>query len=164
MHFARIAKKMAVKGGIGESLFDSEKHEDKQRCREAVKQSAPIARALIGATKHKHSAIAHLFHEGLGLKFQYQDSEMAERVMRALVNRGIPVLGVHDSFITPSRHQEILQEEMAKSARQNGLLSDETKLMKIKANSQQGITGREGRGGVTPGREPLVPWCAPGSM
>jgi hypothetical protein len=120
---------------------------------EDVTPLKPLAHELITATKQKHHAIARLFHRGLGLRFQYQDSQMAERVMRALVSRGVPVLGVHDSFLVPIRHQGALQEEMVKAARWAGISGNEDKLMKIKANSQYPLTsGREpGPGGARPG-------------
>jgi len=55
--------------------------------------------------------------------------------MRALVKRGIPVLGVHDSFLVPWKHRGELQEEMTKAARAAGISLTEGKLLKVRADS-----------------------------
>jgi hypothetical protein len=43
------------------------------------------------------------------------DSEMAESVMLALLQRGVVTLGVHDSFIAQARHEHLLAEEMERA-------------------------------------------------
>ena len=56
----------------------------------------------------KHHAIEDAFYSGQGLRFQYIDSELAERVMLHFANKGVPVLPVHDSFIIAAQHQQEL--------------------------------------------------------
>jgi hypothetical protein len=48
----------------------------------------------------KHEVIAELFFNGMGGKLQRQDSDIAEEVMLRCIKAGIPVLPIHDSFIT----------------------------------------------------------------
>ena len=43
-----------------------------------------------------------------GLRLQYIDSQLAERVMLHFAKKGVPVLPVHDSFITAAQHQHEL--------------------------------------------------------
>ena len=56
----------------------------------------------------KHHAIADAFYSGQGLRLQYIDSQLAERVMLHFANKGVPVLPVHDSFIIAAQHQQEL--------------------------------------------------------
>jgi hypothetical protein len=58
---------------------------------------------LIAAMKERHEPVAKYFHSGLGLKLQNLDSDMAEYVLRIMtVQKGIPCLPIHDSFIVPA--------------------------------------------------------------
>ena len=56
----------------------------------------------------KHHAIEDAFYSGQGLRLQYIDSQLAERVMLHFANKGVPVLPVHDSFIIAAQHQQEL--------------------------------------------------------
>ena len=47
----------------------------------------------------EHHAIADAFYTGQGLRLQYIDSPLAERVMLYFTSKDVPVLPVHDSFI-----------------------------------------------------------------
>lgn len=68
---------------------------------------------LIAAMKERHKPVAKYFHSGLGLKLQNLDSEMAEYVLRAMtVQKGIPCLPIHDSFIVPSGQVKNLMRTM----------------------------------------------------
>jgi hypothetical protein len=72
----------------------------------------PKARELVDALKKKHAPIANLFGTGAGLRAQYLDSQIAERVMLTLAQEGIAALPVHDSFIVQTRHAERLNAVM----------------------------------------------------
>lgn len=57
------------------------------------------ANDLYEQLEQRHPKIKHYFGTGEGIKLQYIDSKIAESVMMELVDQGITVLPVHDSFI-----------------------------------------------------------------
>ncbi len=72
----------------------------------------PDAKVLMAAIKARHQRIEHLFCTGEGLRAQFIDAQVAERVMLKLGAKGIVVLPVHDSFLVQHRYVEILRNEM----------------------------------------------------
>ena len=52
----------------------------------------------------KHPLLMELYRSGTGLELQFVDSQIAEKVMLSLMERSIPCMPVHDSFLVP-RHQ-----------------------------------------------------------
>ena len=56
-------------------------------------------RSLIEALTAKHPEIKDQLFSGKGGELQYQDSKIAEYVLKDMQARGQPVLPVHDSFI-----------------------------------------------------------------
>lgn len=74
------------------------------------------AETLIRALKVKHLLIEHFFHSGMGLKMQYLDSAMAKAVMREMMlHNDVCCLPVHDSFIVPCEHRELLVDVMRRA-------------------------------------------------
>ena len=67
---------------------------------------------LVNLIKKKHRPIAHHFHSGDGLKSQYRDSVLAEMIMLSFVERGQPILPVHDSFIVSAWEEHELKTAM----------------------------------------------------
>ena len=68
---------------------------------------------LIAAMKERHKPVARYFHSGLGLKLQNLDSDMAEYVLRIMtVQKGIPCLPIHNSFIVPAGQVKNLMRTM----------------------------------------------------
>lgn len=62
-----------------------------------------LAGKLIDAMKTRHQAVKNFFHTGIGLELQNLDGDMAEYVMRVMtIQKGVPCLPIHDSFIVPS--------------------------------------------------------------
>lgn len=53
-----------------------------------------------------------IFGTGLGTKLQWEDSQLAERIMMHFADRNIPVLPIHDSFIVAEEHQATLVSVM----------------------------------------------------
>jgi hypothetical protein len=51
----------------------------------------------------RHPPLQNVLRKGVGLSFQYQDSQIAEKVMLKLLEQNITCLPVHDSFIV-ARH------------------------------------------------------------
>ncbi len=91
---------LSAKGAVAEYL--TKKKMDPKR-----------AGKLIAAMKERHKPVAKYFHSGLGLKLQYLDSEMAEYVLRVMtVQKGIPCLPIHDSFIVPAGQVKNLMRTM----------------------------------------------------
>jgi hypothetical protein len=63
----------------------------------------------------KHERIAKYFKTGFGLKAQFIDSQIAERVLLHFAKRNIPCLPIHDSFIMHHGYQAELDDEMRKA-------------------------------------------------
>ena len=70
------------------------------------------ARKIIKAVKAAHPEISDYFHSGIGIRLQRHDSDIATMVMDTLIGQGIVCLPVHDSFIVPAEHGDLLQETM----------------------------------------------------
>jgi hypothetical protein len=66
--------------------------------------------------KAKHEPIAKFFCTGAGLRLQYRDSCMAERIMMHFARQGILCLSVHDSFIVQRRYADELEAVMRQVA------------------------------------------------
>lgn len=79
---------------------------------EGIPHRRKYMQQLLADFQRKHSAIAQYFYDGTGIRLQYTDSQIAEDVMLAMGNSGIPVLPIHDSFLVPSRHYKMLEGVM----------------------------------------------------
>lgn len=55
---------------------------------------------------------------GCGIKLQRKDSDIAERIIMHFVDRDIPILPIHDSFIVAESHEEHLVEVMQSAFRE----------------------------------------------
>ena len=73
------------------------------------------AENLFNQLELKHPKIAKYFATGKGIELQYQDSQIAEKVMIRLARDNIVALPVHDSFIVRASHLIDLKEEMNKA-------------------------------------------------
>lgn len=72
------------------------------------------AEAFRQSVKDAFPMLPGVFGTGIGLRLQREDSDLAERVMMHFVDRGIPVLPIHDSFIVAAGHQASLTSVMEK--------------------------------------------------
>jgi hypothetical protein len=63
----------------------------------------------------KHPLLKRVAGKGLGLRYQFIDSQIAERVMIKLLDIGVVSLPVHDSFLVQARHQQALVDTMIES-------------------------------------------------
>ena len=72
---------------------------------------------LVSAIQDQHTPIANEFFSGVGLSLQYEDSQIAEKLMIqfAQANGMVPLLPVHDSFICHHGYAEEVREMMVKS-------------------------------------------------
>lgn len=60
----------------------------------------------------RHPIIEEIKGKGLGLQFQFIDSQIAEKVMMEMMRRGKVCLPVHDSFICELEHEQELRQIM----------------------------------------------------
>lgn len=56
--------------------------------------------------------LPNIFGSSLGLHLQREDSDLAEKIMLHFVDRGIPILPIHDSFIVAQCHRNELVSVM----------------------------------------------------
>ena len=87
-------------------------------------------KSLIEALKDKHPEIKDQLFSGKGGELQYQDSQIAEYVLKDMKARGQPVLPVHDSFIVQDKYMAHLYSSMKETYRMLGI--DSTPEVKIK--------------------------------
>jgi hypothetical protein len=63
----------------------------------------------------RHPPLKSVLGKGVGLGFQYIDSQVAEVVMLDLLKQGVTCLPVHDSFIVPRHQGQLLHAAMLKA-------------------------------------------------
>jgi hypothetical protein len=64
-----------------------------------------------------HAPIVHDFLTGLGRELMRIESNIALDVLYCLATKGVPILGIHDSFIVPQSYCNQLHEVMVQSYR-----------------------------------------------
>jgi hypothetical protein len=69
-----------------------------------LKLDMASATNLLAAITSKHRAVSDLFFSDAGVRLMRIDSDIALNAVMSCQDRGISVLPVHDSFITPARH------------------------------------------------------------
>lgn len=87
----------------------------KDRIKAPLKASYPpewTFKKLTEAIQEKHRPIADFFRSGEGIRLQRTDSDIAEDVMMNMMETGVLVLPIHDSFVVASEHADKLQETM----------------------------------------------------
>jgi hypothetical protein len=67
---------------------------------------------VIRQIKKHNRPIASHFSSNAGVKLQYEDSQIAEKIMLKLSKQGIIALPVHDSFIVQAKHEAALVKAM----------------------------------------------------
>jgi hypothetical protein len=87
-----------------------------QSARGAIKHrfelSHDVARRLVHELGHRHAPIAKHFQSGAGRWLQWYDSQIADRILLEATRQGIPVVPIHDSFVTPARQENRVRELM----------------------------------------------------
>lgn len=75
-------------------------------------------RKILAKLKEKHIPVADLIADeganNIGLKLQYLDSRVAEKVIDYFTKKKIPVLSVHDSIICAAKHAAAIKDRMLK--------------------------------------------------
>ena len=69
------------------------------------------------AMRKFHEPINKYLGSGAGLELQRIDSDIAEYVTLKMKQQGIPVLGVHDSFVVPNVHEHALEAAMVEASK-----------------------------------------------
>jgi len=69
---------------------------------------------LSGMVMQAHKKIQKYFYKGIGVKLQYRDSKIAERILKHFTRKNIVCLCIHDSFIVPEQYQDELNDVMKK--------------------------------------------------
>jgi hypothetical protein len=70
---------------------------------------------LLTRFKETHQPIADFINTGKGRELQNMDSHITEIILVDLMNKNIPVLPVHDSYIVEKAYQGILAEKMVEA-------------------------------------------------
>ena len=117
---ARQAAKKAVLKGLNAS--------SRQKAIQALQQEInfenlnlgglPSASALFDKMVEGHPQIAQYWFSGEGMRLQYIDSCIAERILLTFVDLNKPCLPVHDSFVVKAEDEELLRETMTKAYRE----------------------------------------------
>jgi hypothetical protein len=77
------------------------------------------AKAIVDAILKRHDAIRAMLCNDWGIKLMNVDARIMVQVMNALVARGIPCIGIHDSIVVQHRFEGHALAEMEKSWAQN---------------------------------------------
>ena len=71
----------------------------------------PILRKLL-LLKEKHAPIADMIASGEGIRLQYLDSCIIEKLIKFAVHTNISILTVHDSVICQTKHADTIKDKM----------------------------------------------------
>jgi len=67
---------------------------------------------VLAKLREKHKKIFQYFHQMVALDIQFEDSEICASVIRYLLDKKIPVLTIHDSFLVKEGARAELEEAM----------------------------------------------------
>lgn len=74
---------------------------------------------LLDAIEDKHSEVKHMFYKNLGSSLMYLDSLICEKVLfKMMVEQGVVVLSIHDSFIIQEEYEDVLRSVMEDAFRE----------------------------------------------
>ncbi|NTV12996.1 MAG: hypothetical protein HGA96_03545 [Desulfobulbaceae bacterium] len=67
---------------------------------------------LIERFKEVHPDISKYLCSDVGCELQNKDSVITDAILTRLTDDGVPCLPVHDSYIVPARHEDLLRQAM----------------------------------------------------
>ena len=107
----KVAVNIALNANTARSAMSAIRDEMHKFCDET---DLPFIRPkiLLRAIFAKHQAIKKYFCSGYGLRLQFLDSMIAEKIMLTLGEEGIGCLCIHDSFIVADKYEAILRDLM----------------------------------------------------
>lgn len=68
--------------------------------------------AVLDQLRERHAPIGERFCSGAGIELMNLDSQITEQIIGAFLEREIPILTIHDSYVVPSDADVLLQETM----------------------------------------------------
>jgi len=77
-----------------------------------IKEEQIEIKDVVNEFVERHKPIEEYFFSAMGVRLQYLDSVIAEKVIKELTLRNIPCLAIHDSFITTRQEEQYLEEAM----------------------------------------------------
>jgi hypothetical protein len=80
-----------------------------------LRKGRPKMSTLVEKMEKKHADISQWFFSengSKGLELQFHDSEICMNIINIFVEKKIPILTIHDSFIVQKKHQSLLAETM----------------------------------------------------
>ena len=83
--------------------------------KEELRQLGLTHEKLHSLVLKRHDPIKMELIAGIGLQTQFTDSRIAETIMLTMMNLGVLVLPIHDSFIVKDTHQKLLENIMLES-------------------------------------------------
>ena len=98
---------------------------------------------LINDLTARHQPISKYFKSGIGMETMRTDSDIAESVMLKMIERDIPVLPIHDSFIIPSTPLKVTIEPDTPIPRMEAQFHNEKALITAMAESYRQIIGSD---------------------
>jgi len=72
-------------------------------------------KAIMERFVERHAQIRKFFNSGSGVRLQFLDSQIAERVLQELAEKRIVCVPIHGSFIVQERHEADLREAMERA-------------------------------------------------
>ena len=72
-------------------------------------------KACIDKFKDVHKPISGFLNSGRWGHLQYDDSRITNLILQRMIKEGVPCLPVHDSYIVPARHEDLLGEAMTEA-------------------------------------------------
>jgi hypothetical protein len=79
---------------------------------EEIEDRPASVRKLMADIKRFHAPIASYFHSDAGAWLMRKDSDLAQMVMLSMLNKGVVILPVHDSFLVPASKADELEKVM----------------------------------------------------
>jgi len=76
------------------------------------------AEKTVGDFESDHQRISHTFYQSSWKQLQYIDSQLAESVLESCCKARIPVMPIHDSFITQTQHSVELEQMVRENYRE----------------------------------------------
>ena len=89
----------------------------------ALKSTTAFIDTLIDTTTSNHPEISEYFFSSAWAGLQYQDSEIAQDVLKHMQAKGYVALPIHDSFVTQDSHRAQLFSQMKEAYRTLGVES-----------------------------------------
>jgi hypothetical protein len=71
----------------------------------------------------KHEVVKHHFYTNIGIKLQYLDSQICERIIKSCLDEGMTILTIHDSFIVEENNEEFIRRVMEEACVESGMTS-----------------------------------------